>query len=209
MRSVPKRMNSWRPTCKHSQKRKICPKRKFSAGHPCGHPAKNFGLALQNLAKSQAFRHRHAAEASTKTCGLKNFWLIFRSLNIVERPRAHPMRTHPLRVSVGSFSSLRPMKQPFFCQQPLPKTCVVFNKEWPKPISGRGCDEALFSERKGLSVERGEAIQWMGGLVRILKGKAIQWRGSGHSLNRWTLKSEKLLSSSPCRKSALKWAPLS
>ena len=27
---------------------------------------------------------------------------------------------------------------------------------------GRGCDEALFSEKKGFSVKRGEAIQWMG-----------------------------------------------
>ena len=58
---------------------------------------------------------------------------------------------------------------------------------------GRGCDEALFSDKKGFSVKRGEAIQWMRGLVRISTGKAIQWRGSGHSLNRhaglWKLKS--------------------
>ena len=68
---------------------------------------------------------------------------------------------------------------------------------------GRGCDEALFSERKGFSVKSGEAIQWIGGLKRISTGKAIQWRASGHSLNRQTLKTEKLLSSSPSRKSAL------
>ena len=68
---------------------------------------------------------------------------------------------------------------------------------------GRGCDKALFSEKKGVSVKRGEAIQWMRGLVRIFIGKAIQWRGSGHSLNRRTLKTEKLLSSSPSQKSAL------
>ena len=49
----------------------------------------------------------------------------------------------------------------------------------------------------------GEAIQWMRGLVRISTGKAIQWRASGHSLNRRTLKTEKLLSSSPSQKSAL------
>ena len=61
---------------------------------------------------------------------------------------------------------------------------------------GRGCDEALFSERKGFSVKRGEAIQWTRGLVRISTGKAIQWRGSGHSLNRRTPKTEKLLCSS-------------
>ena len=43
----------------------------------------------------------------------------------------------------------------------------------------------------------------MMGLVRISTGKAIQWRGSGHSLNRRTLKIETLLFSSPSRKSAL------
>ena len=68
---------------------------------------------------------------------------------------------------------------------------------------GRGCNEALFSEKKGFSVKRGEAIQWIRGLVRICTGKAIQWRGSGHSLNRRTLKTEKLLSSSPSRNSDL------
>ena len=47
-----------------------------------------------------------------------------------------------------------------------------------------------------------EAIQWIGGLVRTSTGKTIQWRGSGHSLNRRTPKIEKLLSSSPSRKSA-------
>ena len=69
---------------------------------------------------------------------------------------------------------------------------------------GRGCNEALFSERKGFSVKRGEAIQWMRGLVRISTGKAIQWRAPGHSVNRRTLKTEKLLSSSPSQKSALR-----
>ena len=58
-------------------------------------------------------------------------------------------------------------------------------------------------EKKGFSVKRGEAIQWIRGLVRISTGKAIQWRGSGHSLNCRTLKIEKLLSSFPARKSAL------
>ena len=38
---------------------------KFSAGRPCGHPAKNFGQALQILEK-QAFWHGHAARTSTK-----------------------------------------------------------------------------------------------------------------------------------------------
>ena len=36
-----------------SQKRKSSPKRKFWAGYPSGHPAKNFGLALQILEKHQ------------------------------------------------------------------------------------------------------------------------------------------------------------
>ena len=38
---------------------------KFSAGRPCGHPAKNFGQALQILEK-QAFWHGHAARTSTE-----------------------------------------------------------------------------------------------------------------------------------------------
>ena len=62
---------------------------------------------------------------------------------------------------------------------------------------GRGCDEALFGEKKGFSVQ-----------VRISTGKAIQWRGSGHSLNCRTLGSDKLLSSSPSQKSALIWGSL-
>ena len=32
-----------------SQERKFSPKRKFLAGYPCGHPAKNFGQGLQIL----------------------------------------------------------------------------------------------------------------------------------------------------------------
>ena len=47
-----------------------------------------------------------------------------------------------------------------------------------------------------------------GGLVRISTGKTIQWRDPGHSVNRRSLKSEELLSSSPSRKSSLnftKW----
>ena len=58
-------------------------------------------------------------------------------------------------------------------------------------------------KKKGFSVKRGEAIQWIRGLVRISTGKAIQWRGLGHSLNRRTTKTEKLLFSSPSQKSAL------
>ena len=58
-------------------------------------------------------------------------------------------------------------------------------------------------KKKGVSVKRGEAIQWMRGLVRISTGKAIQWRAPGNSVNRRALKTEKLLSSSPFPKSAL------
>ena len=58
-------------------------------------------------------------------------------------------------------------------------------------------------KKRGSQWKGGGAIQWIRGLVRISTGKAIQWRGSGHSLNRRTLKTEKMLSSSPPRKSAL------
>ena len=40
----------------YNQERKFSPKRKFLAGYPCGHPAKNFGQALQILEK-EAFWH--------------------------------------------------------------------------------------------------------------------------------------------------------
>ena len=45
--------------------RKFSPKRKFWAGYPCGHPAKNFGQTLQILEK-QAFLHGHPARTSMK-----------------------------------------------------------------------------------------------------------------------------------------------
>ena len=47
------------------QERKFSPKRKFWAGYPCGHPAKNFGQALQILEK-QAFWNGHPARTSMK-----------------------------------------------------------------------------------------------------------------------------------------------
>ena len=48
------------------QEQKFSPKRKFLAGYPCGHPAKNFGQALQILEKKQAFWNGHAARMSMK-----------------------------------------------------------------------------------------------------------------------------------------------
>ena len=49
------------------QERKISPKRKFWPGYPCGHPAKNFGRALQKiLEKKQAFWDGHPARTSMK-----------------------------------------------------------------------------------------------------------------------------------------------
>ena len=61
-----------------------------------------------------------------------------------------------------------------------------------------------FQWKKGFFSEKGGGnFQWMRGLVRISTGKAIQWRGSGNSVNRRTLKTEKLLSSPPSQKSAL------
>ena len=50
---------------RNGQERKISPKRKFLTGYPSGHPAKNFGQALQILVK-QAFWHGRAARTSTK-----------------------------------------------------------------------------------------------------------------------------------------------
>ena len=72
-----------------------------------------------------------------------------------------------------------------------------------EPIFGKGMQWSTFQwKKKGFSVKTGEAIQWMGGLVKISSGKTIQWRGPGDSVNRWTLKTEKLLFSSPSQESA-------
>ena len=58
------------------QEQKISPKtEEFSAGRPGGHPAKNFGQALQILEK-QAFGHRRAARTSTKKLRCENFGLV-------------------------------------------------------------------------------------------------------------------------------------
>ena len=57
--------------------------RKFWAGHPRGHPAKNFSQALKILEK-QAFWHGHPARRSMKNFGLQNFGLICRSLIIAK-----------------------------------------------------------------------------------------------------------------------------
>ena len=72
---------------------------------------------------------------------------------------------------------------------------------------GRGCDEARFSEKKGLFSEKGGGNSVNEGFGKDFyrKGNSVK-RGpghSGHSVNRRTLKIEKLLSSSPSRKSAL------
>ena len=47
-----RRRSSLRPRI---QERKFSPKRKFLAGYPCGHPAKNFGQAIQILEKNKHF----------------------------------------------------------------------------------------------------------------------------------------------------------
>ena len=83
------------------------------------------------------------------------------------------------------------------------RRCAILVHSVSEPFFGKGMRRSTFQWKKGFSVERGEAIQWMRGLVTISTGKAIQWRGWGHSLNRRTPKIEKLLSSSPSRKSAL------
>ena len=62
---------------------------------------------------------------------------------------------------------------------------------------GRGCDEALFSEKIRVFSKRGEAIQWMRGLVRISTGKACSVKRVGPFTDRRTLNIEELLSSSP------------
>ena len=61
------------------QERKFSPKRKFLAGYPCGHPAKNFGQTLQIL-ENKHFGTDILRGCPWKNFGLKSFGLIFRSL---------------------------------------------------------------------------------------------------------------------------------
>ena len=49
------------------QERKFSPKRKFWAGRPCGHPAKNFGQALQMLEKTSISERTSHADVHEKT----------------------------------------------------------------------------------------------------------------------------------------------
>ena len=82
------------------QERKFSPKKKFSAGHPCGHPAKNFGQALEILEK-QAFRNGHPTRTSMKKLRsekLRGSDFSFPSLELAE----HGRRLGVLRVCRSS-----------------------------------------------------------------------------------------------------------
>ena len=92
-------------TCAEFQIKKIRPKRKFSAGRPCGHPAKKFGQALQILEK-QAFWHGHTARTSTPKVRSENFGLIFRSLEFALHEPKRPL--HPRPTSSWRFAIFRP-----------------------------------------------------------------------------------------------------
>ena len=62
-----------------NQKRKSSPKRNFSAGHPCGHPAKNFGQALQIEEEKKSSLARMCRADVHKRPLSENIGLIFRS----------------------------------------------------------------------------------------------------------------------------------
>ena len=47
----------------------------------------------------------------------------------------------------------------------------IKSRSW---VLGRGCEEALFSGKKGFSLKGGGGIERMRALVRISTGKAIQ-----------------------------------
>ena len=74
------------------------------------------------------------------------------------------IRGHRGKISVVDLASLVLIR--FSCLPPVWKVLSEARKAFQKIISwcqsrflGRGCDEALFSEKKGFSVKRGEAIQ--------------------------------------------------
>ena len=69
--------------CQSFRNEKPAQRPKFSAGRPCGHPAKNFGQALQILEnKNKHFGTDMPRGRPRKNFGLKNFGLIFRSLEL-------------------------------------------------------------------------------------------------------------------------------
>ena len=89
-------------------------------------------------------------------------------------------------------------------------TCIRANINFPRFFScmywfcarGNNMSEPIFG--KGM---RRSAFQLKTGVFSE-KGEAIQWRGPVHSVNCRTLKTEKLLSSSPSRNSALNMPPI-
>ena len=81
------------------QERKISPKRKFLAGYPYGHPAKNFGQALE-VQEKQAFCGGYPAQTSMEKLRSQN-GLIFCSLNfglislMEKQPTTPPHKNDP------------------------------------------------------------------------------------------------------------------
>ena len=72
-----------------------------------------------------------------------------------------------------------------------------------EPIFGEGMRRSTFQWKKGLFSEKGGGNSVNEGFGKDFYKEGIQWRAPGHSVNRRTLKTEKLLSSSPSRKLAL------
>ena len=77
------------------RKRKISPKRKFWGGYPCGHPAENFGQALQILEK-EAFWHGHPTRTSMKKLRSEKLRADFSFPNLRERTLQERSRGHCL-----------------------------------------------------------------------------------------------------------------
>ena len=84
-----------------SQKRKISPKRKFSAGRPCGYPAKNFGQALQILKKASILAQTCHADVHEKTSVWKTSGWSF----VPYLVGIHPQSSPELRPKLGKTNS--------------------------------------------------------------------------------------------------------
>ena len=84
--------------------------RKFSAGRPGGHPTKNFGQAPPNPENNKHFGTDMPRGRPRKNFGLKDFGLIFRSLNFVVIQSLQ--RLHSMTLS-GAWPprALRPLTQ--------------------------------------------------------------------------------------------------
>ena len=110
-----------------SQERKISPKRNFAAGHPCGHPPKNFGQALQIL-ENKAFWHGHSVRTSTKKLRSEKLRAEF-SFPIFGNKKGNPPKTLGFSLG-GTLKVFGDDMESVQKEQENPRKQISKSKEW-------------------------------------------------------------------------------